>query len=110
MLHFSRPLCVALTVLACTGEVGTGSDPRSPGPGGMFPGGGGRAGVGGTGGPASTGGTGGPAGTGGIGVATTVAIASGLRRMTVWEYGNTVRDLVGEPPGAHATVLPTDDV
>jgi hypothetical protein len=127
---------VLLTALGCTGEVGNGTPGGSSGM--MPPGSGGSGATGGSGasagagpmtggGAGATGATGGLGGTGGTpnptgGVGGTGATAgmtacssaapprAPLRRITRFEYNNTVRDLLGLAPTARpADALPGEE-
>ncbi len=92
---------VSLLFLGCTGSImggsstGTGDDgtPSSPGDGtGSGPGAGSGAGPGGGGGPGPSGGGGGPPPP-----ANSAPGVSQIRRLTLLEYRNTIRDLLGTP-------------
>lgn len=118
-----RSLVVAFTLVACTGEITDGAAPDMSSGGSQGPGAGGGAGVAGarapgagtTGNPPSNGGTAGanttqpgsggnggvstPSGSGGAEMLTCNEPAPGrspLRRLTTYEYNNTVRDLLAD--------------
>jgi len=98
-------LAVALATAACTGKVGGGG---APGTGGGMLGGNavGSAGAGGAGAGTATG----TAGDGALAACpTTVVTPTPLRRLTKFEYTNTVRNLLGVDPSPAAD-LPADEV
>ena len=96
-------LALAFATVVCIGKVGGGS---APGTGGGMLGGSGP-------GSAGTGGAGAVTGTAGDGALaacpTTVVTPTPLRRLTKFEYTNTVRNLLGVDPSP-AGDLPADEV
>ena len=113
--YLSVALLAGAALAACTGSIGPMSS-RSAG-GASSGGSGATTGIGGTAPAAGTGGSltglggdgGGPGGTGGAPVvldcSATAPGRSPLRRLTTYEYNNTIRDLLGDTtsPG---TALP----
>jgi hypothetical protein len=105
-LSFNLMLAAALAGLACTGTVEGGRRSSATGPGGDGgSGGSGGSGAGGSGG-SGPGGSGGSGGAGG-----TAQNAAGLavfRRLTLTEFQNTIRDLLGVNMVADDLELPPD--
>jgi hypothetical protein len=107
-------MAALLPVLGCAGAVGdsgaVGGSGAGTGTGGAGAGVVGTGGVAGAGGATGPGGSG-PTGTGGTGVVPADPNAAGLlplRRLTAREYGNTVRDLLGDMTSLAADDVPGD--
>ncbi len=96
-------IAMVLLLAGCVGAIDDGSSPGSDStwraPDGTGPGAGGSAG-------GSAGRSAG--GTGGVPSSSALAYTSGLRRLTSWEYDNTLRDLLGDTSRPSKVILPVD--